>query len=336
MTAPDAPTRRTRLRAVKLRALVREHLGGDVGGADADAVFPPGAALVDAEGAAWVLVEEGPERGLGPALAWAHRHGARSLHLLAERETGLLARRAACFDLPVSVWHVADRRLVPAVAEPLTPPPRAAAAHRALIPMIEAGGAEPIVEHGVVAGEVRGLEVCRVVNDRVTGAVRLEVGVGVHDREAFAIIHGDVPATDALRGVVDAVVEHRQPGAVEHPLSRLVPERLVRWSLEQRPGSLGLVDLVRVEPPTPRPNVKDRVPCSALGHRPGGEPVVVVCSVGVDLDVIPYAADARLAAARSGLVDPETIVVVPARDMVPITIDLAGLVTSPITVHAIP
>ena len=51
-----------------------------------------------------------------------------------------------------------------------------------------------VVEHGVVTGEVRGLEVCRVVDDRTTGdGVRLEVGVGAHDREAFAIIHGDVP-----------------------------------------------------------------------------------------------------------------------------------------------
>ena len=48
----------------------------------------------------------------------------------------------------------------------------------------------------------------------------------------------------------------------------------------------------------PRPNVKDRVPCTALGRREDGSRVLVVCSVGVDLDLVPYAVDARLAASR--------------------------------------
>ncbi len=189
------------------------------------------------------------------------------MHVLADRATGLLARRAAAFTVPIEVWHVDERRLLPAVAEPLLPPPAPSPEHLALASVIEAGGAVPVVEHGVVTGEVRGLEVCRVVDDPITGAVRLEVGVGAHDREAFAIIHGDVPTVDALAGVVDAVLLHRRPGAVEHPLSRLVPERLLRWSLAADPAPLGLVDLVPVPPPQPRPNVKDRVPCSALGHR---------------------------------------------------------------------
>ena len=90
-------------------------------------------------------------------------------------------------------------------------------AHLELVPVIEAGGATPLVEHGVVIGEVRGLEVCRVVDDPHTGAVRLEVGVGAHDREAFAIIHGDVPTVEALAGVVAAVAEHRSPDAPPAP-----------------------------------------------------------------------------------------------------------------------
>ncbi len=56
--------------------------------------------------------------------------------------------------------------------------------------------------------------------------------------------------------------------------------------------------------------------------------MVVVCSVGVDLDVIPYATDAR----RLGEDGPgvgggttETMVVLPSRDLVPVTAELAGL-----------
>jgi len=272
-----------------------------------------------------VLAEDDPARALGPALAWARRRGTDALHLLAESSTGVLARRAAAFDWPISVWHVEGRTLLPAIAEPLTPPPPSRAEHEALIPAIADGGARPVIEHGVVFGEVRGLEVCRVVDDSATGAVRLEVGVGVHDREAFALMHGDVPTVEALRRVVDAVTRYRQPGVVEHPLSRLVPERLLRWELEQEPGSIGLASLVATEPPVPRPNAKERMACSALGATPDGGRVVVVCSVGVDLDVVPYAADARLAAADAVA----TWVVAPERDLVPITAELTQLLHRP-------
>jgi len=320
VTDLDQSGRRSRLRAVKLQALVRDHLGRDI--APVVGAFPPGAAIV-VDGAAWVLVEEEPGRGLGPALAWALRNGATSLHLLAARDTGVLARRAAELRFPIEVWHVDERTLLPAVAEPLVPPPAATPAHLELIDTIVAGGAEPNVEHGIVTGEVRGLEVCRVVDDPYTGAVRLEVGVGAHDREAFTIVHGDVPTVDALAGVVRAVDQHRRPGAAQHPLNRLVPERLLRWQLVHDPGLIGLAAVDRVEPPLPRPNVKDRLPCVARGERDEGDPVVLVCSVGVDLDLVPYAIDARRS--TPGVDGGEVWLVAPQRDLVPVTAELAAL-----------
>jgi hypothetical protein len=323
-----AAERRSRLRGIKLRTLVGDHLGRAV---TADpATFPPGtSALVD-DDLAWVLVDDDPARGLGPALAWARRRDAHALHVLAECDTGLLARRAAAFSLPITVWHVDGRTLEPASAASLTAPPGPNPAHLSLLPVIEAGGATPVIEHGVVIGEVRGLEVCRVVDDPVDDHARLEVGIGVHDREAFALIHGDIPTADALAGVVDAVTRHRGTGA-DHALDRLVPERLLRWRLEQDSGDLGLDSLAPAEPPVPRPNVKERAPCSARGRRADGSEVVVVCSVGVDLDLIPYATDARrLGESQPGvgggtMESAETLIVLPSRDLVPITVELAGL-----------
>jgi len=129
VTDLDQSGRRSRLRAVKLQALVRDHLGRDI--APVVGAFPPGAAIV-VDGAAWVLLEDDPARGLGPALAWAVRNGATSLHVLAARDTGALARRSEAFTFPIEVWHVDDRTLLPAVAEPLAAPPDAAPAHLAL------------------------------------------------------------------------------------------------------------------------------------------------------------------------------------------------------------
>ena len=323
MIGADDTDRRSRLRALKLQTLVRDHLGSPI--APTPGVFPLGAAF-ELDATAWVLVEDDPAHGLGPALAWAIRNGADRLQLLAATDTGLLARRAEHFRLPIDVWHVEDRALLPAVAEPAFPPPQPFDAHLALIPTIVAGGAVAVVEHGVVSGEVRGLEVCRVVDDPHTGAVRLEVGVGAHDREAFAIIHGDVPTVEALSGVVEAVRAHRSPGA-PHPLNRLAPERLLRWRLEQEPSIVGLASLTPTQPPVPRRNVKDPTPCSAIGRRADGTEVLVVCSVGVDLDLVPYAIDARLhePSVDGEVVGREVMVVLPSRDLLPVTADLAGL-----------
>jgi hypothetical protein len=56
--------------------------------------------------------------------------------------------------------------------------------------------------------------------------------------------------------------------------------------------------------------------------------VVVACSVGIDLDLVPSAADARL------LLDPdaELLVVVPERDAHPVTRALAARLRHPATV----
>ena len=64
---------------------------------------------------AWVLLDEQPERGLGAALAWATRQSdVRSLAVIAEASTGILARRAALFEMPITVWQAQGRSLVPA------------------------------------------------------------------------------------------------------------------------------------------------------------------------------------------------------------------------------
>ncbi|NNE12008.1 MAG: hypothetical protein HKN41_07145, partial [Ilumatobacter sp.] len=285
--------RRRHLLGVKLRALVGDHVGsGSAVGEPLD--FAPGSALVTGTHG-WVYLDDRPAERLGASLAWALRREVDALHVVAESGTGVLARRAAEFDMPISVWHAHERSLVEAVAEPITPPPAVPEHHEIFRSLIADGGAVPVAEHGVLTGEVRGLEVCRVVDDHHTGATRLEVGVGEHDREAFQMLHGDVPAVESLARVVETVARHRTPGASQHPLNTLAAERLLRWRLEQEPGLVGATHVEPGEPPVRRRNLKDATPCVALGTTDAGEPLVVVCSAGVDLDLVPYAADARLA-----------------------------------------
>jgi hypothetical protein len=263
-------------------------------------------------------------------LAWARQQGVERVALLVDdaEAAGILARRAAYFTDPPRVFLVDGRTLAPAVPTPLPPPPPppVAAAALALVPLIEAAGAVPIIEHGVLAGEVVGLEVCRVVVDPSTGQARLEVGVGAHDREAFQLVHGDVPTVEALSSVVAAVAEHRRPGAPPHPLNRLGAERLLRSRLIEDPGVVHALVLAAAPPPVPRTNLKDAIPCVATGVDDSGAPVVVVCSVGIDLDVVPFAADAWAAAFRP---DAGLVIAVPRRDDHPVTRALAARLRHP-------
>ncbi|HSL74186.1 MAG TPA: hypothetical protein VK853_06955 [Ilumatobacteraceae bacterium] len=347
---PPPDDRRSRLLGVKLRALVGEHLGREpVDPADVG-TFPSGAALV-VDGAGWVLVEGNASRSLGGALAWALRQGATALNVVAESDTGLLARRAAHLTFPVSIWFAQDRTLLAAVPEPLADSSPPSDDHLALVEVIAAAGATPNIEHGVVFGEVYGLEVCRVVDEPTVGhiaelgeldvaaiaaaqgrehdGVLLEVGVGATDREAFRLLHGEIPTVEALASVVVAVATYRSPDAPQHPLNRLGQERYLRWRLEQDPGLIDMRHVAPAAPPVPRPNLKDPIPCLATATDHDGREHTIVCSVGVDLDLVGFVADVH------ELDERPVTVVLRERDRIPITEELLGLLARPVTVRTI-
>jgi hypothetical protein len=322
------PARRSALLGIKLAALVHDHAGE----APIAASTLPGGAALTRLGEAWVLADEKPHRILGQALAWARRQpNIATVHVLVQPEhAGVVARRATAFATDVRVWEVHDRSLLPAMPAPVEPLPLIEPDLLALAGEIAAAGADPVCEWGVLVGEVEGLEVCRVVRSKETNEVTLQVGIGAHDREAFAMLHGDRPPLVALQGVVQAVAPHRTLGAAPHALNRIATERLLRASLVNDPGIVGATRLTPSDPPVPRENVKDPVPCVAVGGDTSGQAITVVCSVGIDLDLVPFAADARI---RSG---GRLIVVIPERDAHAVTQDLLGLLIEPAELVTVP
>ena len=239
--------------------------------------------------------------------------------------------------------------LLPVVAEPLVDPATASPEHLELVGVIEAAGATANVEHGIVVGEVRGLEVCRVVDQPTVGhfaelgdidiapptpvtlteGVLLEVGVGANDREAFRLLHGDIPTVEALAAVVDSVLAHRSSDAPQHPLNRLGQERYLRWQLEQDPSLVEMVAVSPAEPPQPRPNLKDPIPCVARAIGPDGRESMLVCSVGVDVDLVGFVADVQ------EMVDAPVIVALRSRDAVSITRDVLALLATPVDIRVV-
>lgn len=326
--------RRAALLGSKLGVLVASAVGTST--TRRPAPFAPGAGLVEdqAGGATgWVLGDTEPARALGPAVLWARRNGVAHLHLLVDDAgaAGLLARRAPVFTLSPRVWRVEGRALEEAapaahVVEPPLDPRLVEAAS-----MFVAAGCDRVVEHGRVVGEVSGLEVARVTIG-ADGEPLLEVGVGRFDREAHAMISGGDITTERLAEVVRLVAWHRRSGAPSHPLQALVPERALRARVVAAPSLVGAERLVPVPPVVEAPDLRTAVPAPAVGEAGDGAPMVVVCSTGIDLDVVPTAADTWLRDARDG----RLVVAVPTRDAHGATRELAAALVTPAEVVAVP
>ena len=292
-------------------------------GADPEFGGFPGGAVARRDGLGWVLAAERPERALGGAMAWGHREGLDELHVLADEATGVLARRASQFAASPSVWRVDGRAVQLAEPAPVEPEPSVTADVAAFVPMIEAAGGDPVIEHGVLRAEVLGLEVARVVADHE--GTRLEVGVGAFDREAHRMVHGDTPTAKALSAAVAAVAAVRRPGVPSHQVNQLAGERWMRSILVRRPELVGAASLTPAPCPVVRADLRQAAPAPAAGTDLDGRPTVVVCSIGIDVDLVPAAADARLADGR----DARLVLVVPEADDHPLTRSLAAALSNP-------
>jgi hypothetical protein len=229
------------------------------------------------------------------------------------------------------VWSLRGTELEPVAAAPPAvdeaPDPRA----ELYRPVLVAAGLTPVVEGGHLIGELRGLEVARVVVDDERGA-RVEAGVGRFDREVASMMFAELGEADALARAVELVGTYRRPGAERHPLNQLVPERWLRAALVAEPSLVGAAELRPVGSAVPRANLLEPGVASAVGVDAAGAPVVVTCSAGVDLEAVPCAADDRLTHAPEA----RLIVAVPARNALPVTTALAAHLVAPAEVVGVP
>lgn len=360
--------RQSALRAAKLAALVRVAYATDGDRPAArSALYPGGAALVVArlagagivagattpDATGYVYADERPLRSLGGALAWAAQQGVAALHLVVDdpEVAGHLARRATYFARPAVRVSAVDGR----VLRPVEPAPAPVSAPQPIgldgfVELIRRAGADPVVEHGVLSGEVYGLEVCRVVfgdadGDRGgvgagPGLPHLEVGVGAADREMFRVMYGD-PTAEQIVELVHRVSAHRRPGAEPHALNRLGAERRLRQRIIEDPTLVGARSFAVAPSPLPRANLKDPVPCVAVGIDDDGASLVAVCASGVDLDAVPVGADARaiVRAGRSAVAGGRPVVrlaiVTDERDRHPALARLAATLHEPAEVRPV-
>jgi hypothetical protein len=98
------------------------------------------------------------------------------------------------------------------------------------------------------------------------------------------------------------------------------------------PALVDAVELTEAEPTIARSRLDEISPAIAVGVDRSGAAVVVACSTGVDLDLVPAAADARAVHAPGA----RLVLVVPERDAQPVTERLAAALVDPARVVTVP
>jgi hypothetical protein len=277
---------------------------------------------------AWIVSMSDDLAVLGGVLVWIDRHKPGQVQLIVDHHAGIHARRVATLAPECTVWVSNGADVARAVAEPIPEPlPRpddSAHLESALAEL----GLDVVCEDGIVRGEVAGLEVARILHGP-DGPV-LEAGVGRFDREAGVLLHAGRSPVDAVADAAAQVRPHRTPGAASHAVNRLARERWLRHEVIAHPATHDIDLPALVEPIPPRVNLLEVVPAALLGVD-GDRSVLLACSVGVDLGLIPALAD-LIAVHQPDLVR----IVVPDRDRLPHLERLIGRLPLPTEIRTMP
>lgn len=315
------PAQRSQLKKAKLAAVTRDYLDRETASRAfeqtgvhsasaeigvAEVVEAGSLYALNLNGHGFVLLSESSARSLSAAMIWAAQQPAQRLTVFADAPAPSdarsedLSRWAQYFLLdeqPIEVRLIEgplSHRVEPAIVpEVFELPERKELLEQHLL----AEGLEVVHEHGVTRGEVLGLEVARLVvwPSEAGGddALHLEVGVGRFDRDAHAAVRPDESPVDDLAHTVSIIRDHRFPGAPSHAVQRLSRERWLRALALAQPSLVGADTLTAIGMTAEPAGLRDAFPASAVGTATDGSPLILVFSCGVDLGLLPLAADLR-------------------------------------------
>lgn len=300
-------SRRAQLERARAEGLLRAAFDVDIERAEVDtAPFGVTARIGDH---VWIVSMSDDLAVLGGILVWLDRHTYASVDFVVDHHAGVHARRAEMLAPECTVWQVTGNDVALATPEPIAesrPHPTNTAAIESMLVEL---GLDVVCEDGLIRGEVAGLEVARVM-EGPDGPV-LEAGVGRFDREAGALLQAGRPIEQSVTAAADLVRPHRTHGAHGHAINRLARERWLRCEVVADPSTVGIALPELVEPVPPRSNLLEVVPAALIGTD-GDRRVLVVCSAGVDLGLLPAVAD------LAQVHQPDEIrIVVPKRDVLP-------------------
>jgi hypothetical protein len=124
----------------------------------------------------------------------------------------------------------------------------------------------------------------------------------------------------------------RTPEGTAHLANSLAGERWLRSVIVARPDLVGAAWLAPMPPAVPRSDLRTSTAALAAGVDRDGQPLIVAASTGIDLDLVPAAADGR----RAGGLDARLVLAVAPADDHPRTRQLAALLREPAEVVTVP
>ena len=284
-------SRRALLERSRADGLLRSAFSIDLDGADVTAAPFGIAALVPNDAGttdAWVVSMSDDLAVLGGVLVWLDRHAPATANLIVDHHAGVHARRAEMLAPETTVWVTRGTDVVRAEPEEIPPPRPYPTNTSALESILAELDLEVVCEDGLIRGELAGLEVARIL-EGADGPV-LEAGVGRFDREAGVLLQAGRPIEESVASAAAQVRPHRTRGAHGHAVNRLARERWLRSEIVAEPSRAGISLPELVEPIPPRANLLEVVPAALLGTD-GDRRVLVACSAGVDLGLLPAVAD---------------------------------------------
>ncbi len=313
--AGEQHVQKSRLETAKLRALAAARAGVSTEDLPTgpDGGQPAVAGLVAVNGRAYGLADAIEDLGsLLHRFARLRKGGEPvpdGLTVFAEPDVApALARRVAVLEsvglvVELEVLQVRGAEAIAVVPAELASPPSLSAERWQEASIMADAGARVIDDHGRLVADVMGLEVARITSEG------LRIGVGEADRELQVYVNSHLEDIEALTRAADTVRSLRPQAS--HPLNRLARPRWLRSALLDDPSLIGLPNLEPIPPLVANEGVFDTEPTAAYSPPTGDEPgVTVVCSVGVDLNLVPEALEYR--ERTDG--ESRLILVVPERD----------------------
>ncbi len=317
------PAQRVGLERARAISIARDHFSIPDG---AEVETAPFGVIVRDANRACIVTSSRDLAVLGGVLVWIDRNTPAVTSLVVEHNGGIHARRSRLLAPEIDLCGCAGGEVREARPAQLPDIEHIDADLAVFVALIERSGARAVVESGILRAEVAGLEVARVVVGEA--GPRLEVGIGRFDREAGVLLHADRQIEPTLVEVIQRVARHRRPGASSDAVNRLCRERWIREVVCADPAMVGVDTVEFVEPIPPRLSLLERTPACLL--LAGERRVLVACSVGADLGLVPALAD--LVARHA----PDEIrVVSPARDQLPYLSRLAARLSAPVAFYPV-
>ncbi len=230
-----------------------------------------------------------PEQRVSPlAIALATETNELQTNLVVDNSEPVLLQQTHGLNAEIILWIIDDDRVVQHPDSAIEERTEINVLGEDFKELLKASGCDVVQEHGVLKGEIKGLEVARVViNDE--GQQVLQVGVGAYDQEAHKILDSQQTPEEKLFRVISQVMEYRNQKSEPHPLNRVARAKWMITEIVTSPKNFGLEEVQSLSMLEEVDTVTENHPAAAIG-RTGAGSVLIVASSGIDLQTIPVAA----------------------------------------------